>query len=145
MATRKKTILLVEDNPDDALLTLRAFGKSSVAHEITVVEDGADALDYLFAAGQYAERAALPDVVLLDLNLPRMSGLQVLQKIRADQRTRRLPVVVLTTSNAERDVLRSYDLGANSFVRKPVDFTKFIDAAQQLGVYWLEVNEAPSG
>lgn len=143
--TRSRIILLVEDNPDDVDLTLRAFEKSKVRNEILVVRDGAEALEYLFGTGAHAGRdvAHAPEVVLLDLNLPKIDGLEVLRRLRADERTRRLPVVVLTSSKEERDVLRSYDLGANSFVRKPVDFAQFMEAAQQLGLYWLVVNEPP--
>jgi two-component system response regulator len=143
--TRSGTILLVEDNPDDVELTLRAFERGKVRNEIVVVRDGAEGLDYLFGTGAHAGRdvARMPEVVLLDLNLPKIDGLEVLRRLRADERTRRLPVVVLTSSNEERDVLRSYDLGANSFVRKPVDFARFLEAAQQLGLYWLVVNEPP--
>lgn len=141
--TRGKTILLVEDNPDDVELTLRAFDRSRIANEVIVASDGEEALDYLFATGKYKDRdpEANPTVVLLDLKLPRVNGLQVLERIRADERTRRLPVVVLTSSNEERDIITSYDLGANSFVRKPVDFAQFLDAAKQLGLYWLVLNE----
>ena len=140
---RSRSILLVEDNADDADLTLRAFRKINVPNEIVVVRDGEAALDYLFGTGAYAGRDVriMPEVVLLDLNLPRLGVLEVLRRMRADDRTRRLPVVVLTSSSEETDVLRSYDLGANSFVRKPVDFTEFMEAARHLGVYWLELNE----
>ena len=143
--SRSRIILLVEDNPDDVELTLRAFEKSNVANEIVVTRDGQGALDYLFAAGQYAGRDqdVVPEVVLLDLKLPKIDGLEVLRRMRADQRTRRIPVVILTTSSEESDKVSSYDLGANSFVRKPVSFVEFIDAARQLGLYWLVVNEAP--
>jgi two-component system response regulator len=143
--TRHGTILLVEDNPDDVELTLRAFEKSNLANHIVVVRDGGEALDFLFVTGPHAGRhpSLAPEVVLLDLNLPKVDGLEVLKRIRADDRTRRLPVVILTSSKEERDVLRSYDLGANSFVRKPVDFVAFVDAARQLGLYWLVLNEAP--
>lgn len=142
---RSRTILLVEDNPDDVELTLRAFERSHLANEIVVARDGAEALDYLFAAGTHAGRdqSVMPEVVLLDLNLPKFDGLEVLKRIRADERTRRLRVVILTSSKEERDVLRSYDLGANSFVRKPVDFVEFAEAARQLGLYWLVLNEPP--
>ncbi len=142
---RVATILLVEDNPDDVELTLRAFDKSKIANEIVVARDGQEALDYLFGTGAHADRAAasLPQVVLLDLKLPKVDGLEVLRRLRSHKRTRRLPVVVLTSSNEQRDVLSSYDLGANSFVRKPVDFAQFIDAARHLGLYWLVLNEAP--
>jgi len=143
--SRNNVILLVEDNPDDVDLTLRAFRKSQILNEIVVARDGVEALDYLFATGIYAERdpKALPEVVLLDLKLPRVDGLEVLRRLRDNERTRRLPVVVLTSSNEERDILSSYDLGANSFVRKPVDFAQFLTAAQQLGMYWLVLNEPP--
>jgi two-component system, response regulator len=143
--SQAKTILLVEDNRDDEELTLRAFRKSKVLNEVVVVRDGAEALDYLFATGSYAQRdpKAIPAVILLDLKLPKLGGLEVLRRLRAEERTRRIPVVVLTSSNEEKDILSSYDLGANSFVRKPVDFAQFMDAAQQLGLYWLVMNEAP--
>ncbi len=142
---RSNIILLVEDNPDDAELTLRAFRKSKILNEIVVVTDGVEALDYVFATGAHAERnlEANPAVILLDLKLPKIGGLEVLRRLRADERTRRIPVVVLTSSIEERDILSSYDLGANSFVRKPVDFAQFVDAAQQLGMYWLVMNEPP--
>ena len=141
--TRTRTILLVEDNPDDVELTLRAFEKSRLGNDIVVARDGSEALDYLFGTGIHAERSpsSMPEIVLLDLKLPKVDGLEVLKRIRADERTRRLPVVVLTSSKEERDVLRSYDLGANSFVRKPVDFVEFVEAARQLGLYWLVLNE----
>jgi len=140
-----KIILLVEDNPSDIGLTKRALGKSHVANELVVAEDGQAALDYVFGAGAYAGRdvAELPALVLLDLKLPKVSGLEVLRRIRADERTRRLPVVVLTTSKEERDVAASYDLGVNSYIRKPVDFTQFAQAIQHLGLYWLVLNEPP--
>jgi two-component system response regulator len=142
---RSRLILLVEDNPDDAELTLRAFEESNTLSQIVVAPDGEQALDYLFAKGFYLDRdpKVMPDVVLLDLNLPKVDGLGVLQRLRADSRTRRLPVVVLTSSNEESDIIRSYDLGANSFVQKPVDFAQFLNAAQQLGLYWLGLNTAP--
>jgi two-component system, response regulator len=144
--TVPRTILLVEDNPDDAELTIRAFGKQEIANQVVHVADGEKALDYLLATGAYAGRdiSDAPTVVLLDLNLPRVSGLEVLKQLRADARTRRLPVVVLTSSNEDRDIIASYDLGANSFVRKPVDFAQFSEAARQLGLYWLVLNEMPS-
>jgi two-component system response regulator len=143
--TSQRNILLVEDNPDDAELTRRAFARNKLANEIIHVADGQEALDYLFAAGAYADRTDLlpPTLVLLDLNLPKIAGLDVLRRMRADPRTRRLPVVVLTSSNEERDLIASYDLGANSFVRKPVDFAEFLEAARQLGMYWLVLNEQP--
>jgi two-component system, response regulator len=142
---RNRIILLVEDNADDIELTLRAFAKHRLDTEIVVVRDGAEALDYLFLGGRHAGRDPdrSPDIVLLDLNLPKVDGLDVLKRIRTDERTRRLPVVVLTSSNEERDLYRSYDLGANSFVRKPVDFAQFVDAARQVGLYWLALNEPP--
>jgi CheY-like chemotaxis protein len=142
---RENVILLVEDNPDDVELTRRAFARSNVANEIVNVSDGEEALAYLFATGMHAERdaALMPHVVLLDLNLPKINGLEVLRRMRADERTKRIPVVVLTTSNEERDVIGSYDLGANSFVRKPVDFAQFLEAARHLGLYWLVLNEPP--
>lgn len=141
--SRSRIILLVEDNPDDVELTLRAFEKSTIVNDIVVVEDGEAALDYLFRTGAHAGRDSkmMPEVVLLDLNLHKIDGLEVLRQMRSDERTRRLPVVVLTSSNEESDIIGSYDLGANSFVRKPVDFAQFIEAAQQLGLYWLVLNE----
>ena len=144
---RSRIILLVEDNPDDVELTLHAFEMSKIANEIIVTRDGEEALEYLFATGAYAGRdsSLTPEVVLLDLKLPKVDGLDVLRRMRGDERTRRLPVVILTSSNEEQDVLRSYDLGANSFVRKPVDFAEFLDAARHLGLYWLVLNEVPPG
>jgi two-component system response regulator len=138
-------ILLVEDKRNDADLALRAFAKSKIVNEIVVVRDGQEALDYLFAMGAHSGRDAtrMPQVVLLDLKLPKVDGLEVLRRLRADERTRRLPVVVLTSSKEESDVVSSYDLGANSFIRKPVDFLEFVDAARQLGQYWLTLNEPP--
>jgi two-component system response regulator len=143
--TRNRIILLVEDNPNDIELTARAFQKSNVANEIVVARDGEEAIDYLFATGSHANRDAkvMPEVVLLDMKLPKIDGLGVLRRMRADERTKRLPVVVLTSSKEEKDIVSSYDLGANSFVRKPVDFSQFIDAARQLGLYWLVMNEPP--
>jgi len=141
-----KIILLVEDNPDDEELAMLAFERSRIANEMIVVRDGQEALDYLFGAGAYADRDALvqPQVVLLDLKLPKVDGLEVLRRVRADPRTRRLPVVVLTSSREEEDLLTSYDLGANSYVRKPVDFARFSDAMRHLQMYWLVLNEPPS-
>jgi two-component system, response regulator len=138
-------ILLVEDNADDVELTRRAFEKSNIANEIVVAGDGQAALDYLFVAGAHAGRdpMVMPAVILLDLKLPKIDGLEVLRRVRADERTKRLPVVVLTTSKEDKDVIGSYDLGANSYVRKPVDFAQFLDAARQLGLYWLVLNEPP--
>jgi two-component system response regulator len=143
--TRSRIILLVEDGADDVELARRAFAKSNTANTIVVARDGAEALEYLFATGAHAGRDAMivPEVVLLDLKLPRIDGLEVLRRMRADERTRRIPVVILTSSNEEQDVIRGYDLGANSFVRKPVDFAQFFAAAQQLGLYWLVLNESP--
>ena len=138
-------ILLVEDNPDDAELTIRAFKKNHIANRIVHVTDGAEALEWLFGSGRHAARNVdhAPAVVLLDLNLPKVNGLEVLQRIRADPRTRLLRIVILTSSKEERDVVESYALGANSYVRKPVDFQEFMDAARQLGTYWLALNEPP--
>jgi two-component system response regulator len=140
MNMRSGIILLVEDRDDDVELTLRAFKKSGIVNQVVVARDGAEALDYLFAAERHAGRSTMPDVVLLDLNLPKVSGLEVLQKMRADDRTKRVPVVILSSSNEERDIVSSYNLGANSFVQKPVDFTQFVQATQQLGSYWLVLN-----
>jgi len=140
---RIKTILLVDDNPDDVELAMRAFERNQLAGEVVVAMDGEEALDYLFASGVHKDRdpEASPRLVLLDLKLPKVTGLEVLKQMRADRRTRRTPVVVLSSSNEEQDINESYDLGANSFVRKPVDFARFVDAARQLGVYWLTLNE----
>jgi two-component system response regulator len=136
-------ILLVEDNPDDVDLTLRAFRRSNVANEVVVVRDGVEALEYLFATGAYADRdaAVLPQVVLLDLKLPRLDGLEVLERLRANPTTRLLPVVILTSSTEERDLVNGYSLGANSYVRKPVDFEQFAESVKQLGLYWLVLNQ----
>ncbi len=140
-------ILLVEDNPDDEELTLRALKKNNIGNNLVVVRDGAEALDFLYCSGAYADRDPheLPQVILLDLKLPKVDGLEVLAHIRAEQSTRFLPVVVLTSSREEQDLIKSYQLGANSYVRKPVDFTQFIEAVRQLGLYWLVLNEIPSG
>jgi two-component system, response regulator len=140
-----RALLLVEDNPTDEKLTVRAFKKSGVTNEVVVVRDGAEALDYLFAMGKYAARdpSALPAVVLLDLKLPRIDGLEVLRRIRADERTRCLPVVILTASKEHEDIARGYSLGANAYVRKPVDFSEFAEAAKTLGLFWLLLNEPP--
>ncbi|MGO4883526.1 MAG: response regulator [Bryobacteraceae bacterium] len=140
-----KTILLIEDNPSDIELTRRALEKSRIANELVVVQDGQEALDYLFGSGACPgrEAAALPGLALLDLKLPKVLGLEVLRAIRSDPRTRRLPVVILTSSNEERDVAAGYDLGVNSYIQKPVDFNRFAQAIQQLGFYWLILNEPP--
>ena len=141
----QKTILLVEDNPDDEALTLRAFKKNNISNHLVVVRDGAEALDYLFAEGVFSGREAsdLPQVVMLDLNLPKVGGLEVLRRLRADARTRLLPVVILTSSREEQDIVEGYRQGANSYVRKPVNFDEFLGAARQLGLYWLLLNEVP--
>src|SRR2546421_11388302 len=138
-----KVILLVEDNPRDEALTLRALKTSNILNEVVVVRDGVEALDYLFATGKYEGRdaAIVPQMVLLDLKLPKIDGLQVLQTLREDKRTKRMPVVVFTSSSEEEDMIKSYDLGANSYVRKPVDFEHFSEATRQLGMYWLLLNE----
>ena len=133
-------IMLVEDNPDDEELTIRAFKKNNLANEIIVARDGVEALDYFFPKDGSAP-AALPQLVLLDLKLPRVSGLEVLKALRGDQRTRRLPVVILTSSAEERDLVDGYELGANSYIRKPVDFDEFMDGVRQLGLYWLVLNQ----
>lgn len=140
-----KIILLVEDNPDDEALTLRALEKNNIKNEVVVARDGAEALDYLFATGAYAGRdtSVLPQVTLLDLKLPKVDGLEVLRRVRADKRTHCLPVVILTSSNEEKDLINGYSLGANSYIRKPVDFAQFIEAVRQLGLYWLVLNEVP--
>jgi two-component system response regulator len=138
-------ILLIEDNPDDEALTLRAFRQHNMCNEVTVVRDGAEALDWLFATGQYADRDAtvLPELVVLDLKLPKVDGLEVLRRLRADERTQLLPVVILTSSDEQQDVTASYRNGANSYVRKPVQFEEFMGAVRQLGLYWLVMNEPP--
>src|SRR5437868_10624596 len=138
-----KVILLVEDNARDEALTRRALKKNNIVNEVVAARDGVEALDYLFGTGKYAGRdmSIMPQLVLLDLKLPKVNGLQVLQKIRAEERTRRLPVVVFTSSSEEEDMMKSYDLGANSYVRKPVDFEQFSEATRQLGLYWLVLNE----
>ena len=142
---QNKVVLLVEDNPDDEALTLRALRKHNLANEIIVARDGQEALDYLFGEGEHAGRDihSLPQVILLDLKLPKVDGLQVLEQLRNTEHTRNVPVVVLTSSSQEQDMMRSYDLGANSYVRKPVDFEEFLEAARQLGLYWLVLNEVP--
>jgi len=142
---KNKIILLAEDNPDDVKLTLRALKKSNILNEVVVAEDGVEVLDYLFGTGKFAGRdtSVKPQLVLLDLKMPRLDGLEVLHRIRADERTALLPVVILTTSSEDRDRIESYKLGANSYIRKPVDFNQFVDAVQQLGLYWLLLNESP--
>lgn len=141
----QKLILLVEDNADDEALTLRALNKNRIANRIAVVRDGAEALDFLFCRGAYADRDPfdLPQVTLLDLKLPKVDGLEVLRQMRNDDRTRTLPVVILTSSKEEQDLVAAYSNGANSYVRKPVDFNQFADSIKQLGMYWLILNEAP--
>jgi len=143
--TQKKVVLLVEDNPDDVELTLRAFKKNNLLNEVVVANDGVEALDYLFGTGAYAGRDPniLPQMVLLDLKLPRVDGLEVLRRIRTDERTKLLPVVVLTSSKEEQDLVQSYTLHANSYIRKPVNFDRFIESVRQLGLYWLVLNEPP--
>ena len=138
-------ILLVEDNQDDEELTLIAFKKANILNEIVITRDGQEALDYLFAQGDYGDRdpGDLPQVILLDLKLPKISGLEVLQRVRSDPRTRLIPVVVMTSSSEEEDILSSYRLGANSYVRKPVEFQRFADSVRQLGLYWLLINQTP--
>ncbi|TAL18429.1 response regulator [bacterium] len=140
-----KVILLVEDNPDDELLTIRALKKNNILNEVVVARDGVEAIDYLFGTGAHAGRdtTVMPQVILLDLKLPKVNGLEVLERVRSDDRTMYLPVVVLTTSNEEVDLVKSYRLRANSYVRKPVDFEQFTDAVKQLGMYWLILNQAP--
>lgn len=142
-----KAILLVEDNPDDELLTLEALEANRVGNKVIVARNGVEALDFLFGEGAYAGRDVmdLPAVVLLDLKLPKIDGLEVLRRIRADERIRLLPVVILTSSNEEEDRIKGYSLGANSYVRKPVDFDEFVKAAGQLGLYWLLLNQPPRG
>ena len=140
-----KMILIVEDNPDDEELTIRALKKNHIGNRLVVVRDGVEALDFLFCTGVYSNRDPndLPQTILLDLKLPKVDGLEVLKRIRADERTSLLPVVVLTSSKEEQDVLQSYRNGANSYVRKPVDFNEFLEATRQLGLYWLVINKAP--
>ena len=140
-----KTILLVEDDPDDEALATRALQRHRILNAIVVTRDGVEALDYVLCTGSYADRdpTALPAVILLDLKLPKIDGLEVLRRLRADTRSRHVPVVILTSSDEQQDIVRGYSLGANSYVRKPVDFTQFSDAVQQLGLYWLLLNEIP--
>jgi two-component system, response regulator len=138
-------ILLVEDNPDDELLTLRAFKKNGIVNAVVVVRDGVEAIDYLFGTGESKGANPLPQIVLLDLNLPRVGGLEVLRRIRADERTKLIAVVILTSSKEEDDIVNGYSLGANAYVRKPVDFTQFTEAVRTLGLFWLLLNESPGG
>lgn len=141
----EKVILLVEDNPDDELLTRRALKKNNIGNEVVVARDGVEALDYLFGTGAHEGRdlSELPQVMLLDLKLPKIDGLGVLRRVRADERTRLLPVVILTSSREQQDLVNGYGCGANSYIRKPVDFAQFIEAVRQLGLYWLVLNETP--
>ena len=141
---KDKIILLIEDNPDDEALTLRALKKNNIKNEVVVAHDGAEALDYFFGTGSYAGRdlTIMPQLTLLDLKLPKVNGLDVLRRVRANELTRLLPVVILTSSNEEQDRINGYGLGANSYVRKPVDFGQFNDAVRQLGLYWLILNES---
>jgi len=145
MSDANKVILLVEDNPDDVALTLRAFKRSHVVNPIIVARDGIEALDFLLARGAHSDRAGapLPALVILDLKLPKLDGLGVLKALRADERTRLLPVVILTSSKEEQDLMAGYSLGANSYVRKPVDFAEFLEAVKVLGIYWLMMNQGP--
>lgn len=147
MDNPEKVILLVEDNPDDEALTLRALKKNNIMNEVVVARDGVEALDYLFGTGKHAGRdvSVQPQVILLDLKLPKIDGLEVLKRIRTSEQTRLLPVVVLTTSNEDSDVITSYQLGVNSYIRKPVDFEQFMEAVRHLGLYWLVLNIAPPG
>ena len=142
---RDKAILLVEDNPDDELLAMRALRKNGIKGDVVVAHDGVEALDYLFGTGDHSDRGAsfVPRLILLDLNLPRISGLEVLRRLRSDERTRLLPVVILSSSGEQKDMLAGYGLGANSYVRKPVNFEQFVKAVEQLKLYWLVLNEAP--
>lgn len=142
-----KYILLVEDSPDDIELILRSLSKGNIVNEVVVVRDGAEALDYLYGTGSHEGRdtRVMPEVVLLDLKLPKVDGMEVLKRLRADERTRLLPAVIFTSSKEERDLVEGYNLGANSYVRKPVDFTEFAEAVRTVGVYWLLLNEPPPG
>jgi CheY-like chemotaxis protein len=141
----EKVILLIEDNPDDETLTMRALAKNNIANRIVIAHDGVEALDYLFGTGMHAGRdtSLQPALILLDLKLPKVDGFEVLRQLRADKRTRFLPVVILTSSNEEQDIVNGYGLGANSYVRKPIDFQRFLVSVQQIGLYWLAVNEGP--
>lgn len=141
-----KTILLIEDNPDDVALTLRAFKKNNIMNPVVIAKDGAEALDYLYCKGEFADRdiADTPQMILLDLKLPKVNGLEVLKTIRDDERTHLLPVIILTSSKEQQDLLDGYSLGANSYIRKPVDFDQFTEAVRQLGLYWLVLNVGPN-
>lgn len=143
----QKPILLVEDNPDDELLTLRALKKNNIENEVIVTRDGSEALDYLFGTGTFAGRDLniMPQVILLDLKLPKVNGLEVLTQLRSNSRTRFLPVVILTSSKEEQDLMSGYSMGCNSYIRKPVDFNQFVEAVKNLGLYWLVLNETPTG
>jgi two-component system response regulator len=145
MGSNEVEILLVEDNPNDAELAIRALKAHNLANKLIWVKDGVEALDFIFAQGQYADRLIedVPKLVLLDLKLPRVNGLEVLEKIKSDKRTRTVPIVVLTSSSEERDIVTSYNLGVNSYILKPVDFDKFIDAVKEVGLYWLLLNKPP--
>lgn len=144
MLDTTKVILLVEDNPDDEALTLRAFAKNNISNSLVVVRDGAEALDWLLKRGNHQDRPeADPEIVLLDLKLPKVDGLEVLRQLREDPRTKLLPVVILTSSNEESDLLRGYELRANSYIRKPVEFARFVEAVREIGMYWLVLNEPP--
>ncbi len=145
MGSNEVEILLVEDNPNDAELAIRALKAHNLANKLIWVKDGVEALDFIFAKGQYADRLIedTPNIVLLDLKLPRVNGLEVLEKIKSDKRTRTVPIVVLTSSSEERDIVTSYNLGVNSYILKPVDFDKFIDAVKEVGLYWLLLNKPP--
>jgi two-component system, response regulator len=145
MKMKNATILLVEDNPDDEALTLRALKKNHVGNTVFVVRDGAEALDFLFCSGSYADRDPndMPHLILLDIKLPKIDGLEVLRRIRRDKRTHLLPVVILTSSKEEQDLIEAYEGGANSYVRKPVDFNQFAESIKQLGMYWMVLNEIP--
>ncbi len=141
----EKVILLVEDNPDDEALTIRALKKNNIQNKVVIARDGEEALEYIFCQGKYSARNEfeMPQVVLLDLKLPKIDGLEVLQRIRSDNRTKLLPIVILTTSNEEKDIIEGYRLGANSYIRKPVDFAQFAEAVGHIGLYWLVLNQSP--
>ena len=142
----EKIILVVEDNPDDEILMLRTIRKNNIANEVVIAHDGVEALDYLFGTGKFTERdlGIMPQLIILDLKLPKISGLEVLEKLRANETTKLIPVVILTTSTEQQDIVKSYNLGANSYVQKPVDFNEFIEATRQLGLFWLLMNKTPS-